>query len=76
MYVMKNNYILKGGINMNIASKIQKKCDEIWNDNYFEDSKIKRLKAFGAAVVSGVIDGAVIAYPIMIAINLYESIKK
>lgn len=61
---------------MNIASKIQKKCDEIWNDNYFEDSKIKRLKAFGAAVVSGVIDGAVIAYPIMIAINLYESIKK
>lgn len=61
---------------MNIASKIQKKCDEIWNDNYSEDSKFKRLKAFGAAVVSGVIDGAVIAYPIMIAINLYESIKK
>lgn len=56
---------------MNYASKIQKKCDEVWDENYSEDSKLKKLKACGAAILSGAIDGAVVAYPIMVGINLY-----
>ena len=61
---------------MNMASKIQKKCDEVWDENYFEDSKLKKLKATGAAILSGFIDGAVIAYPIMVGINLYAWVKE
>ena len=61
---------------MNYASKIQKKCDEIWDENYFEDSKLKRLKATGAAILSGFVDGAVIAYPFMLGINLYSWYKE
>ena len=60
---------------MNMASKIQNKCDEIWDGNYHEDSKLKKLKAAGAAILSGAIDGAVIAYPIMVGIDLYTIYK-
>ena len=60
---------------MNMASKIQNKCDEIWEENWYEDSKLKKLKAAGAAILSGAIDGAVIAYPIMVGINLYTIYK-
>ena len=60
---------------MNMASKIQNKCDEIWEENWYEDSKLKKLKAAGAAILSGAIDGAVIAYPIMVGIDLYTIYK-
>ena len=60
---------------MNMASKIQNKCDEIWEENWYEDSKLKKLKAAGAAILSGAIDGAVIAYPIMVGIDLYNIYK-
>lgn len=51
---------------MNMATKLQKKCDEVWDENYYEDSKLKKAKAIGAAMLSGAIDGAVIVYPIML----------
>ena len=60
---------------MNMASKIQNKCDEIWEENWYEDSKLKKLKAAGAVILSGAIDGAVIAYPIMVGIDLYTIYK-
>lgn len=60
---------------MNMASKIQNKCDEIWEENWYEDSKLKKLKAVDAAILSGAIDGAVIAYPIMVGISLYTIYK-
>ena len=55
---------------MNMASKIQNKCDKIWDENWHENSKLKKLEAAGAATLSGAIDGAVIAYPIMVGIAL------
>ena len=60
---------------MNMASKIQNKCDEIWEVNWYEDSKLKKSKAVGAAILSGAIDGEVIAYPIMVGIALYAIYK-
>lgn len=51
---------------MKMATKLQKKCDEVWDENYYEDSKLKKAKAIGAAMLSGAIDGAVIVYPIML----------
>ena len=61
---------------MNMASKIQNKCDEIWDENFYEDSKLKKLKAAGATILSGAIDGAVIAYPFMVGFDLYTIYKR
>ena len=61
---------------MNMASKIQNKCDEIWGENWYKDSKLKKLKAVGATILSGAIDGAVTVYPIMIGIDLYTIYKR
>lgn len=52
---------------MNMAKHLQEKLDEVYDDNIFEDSKLKKCKACGAAFLSGAIDGAVIAYPFMLA---------
>lgn len=49
-----------------MATKLQKKCDEVYWDNILEDSKLKKCKAYGAAFLGGAIDGAVIAYPMLL----------
>ena len=50
---------------MKLATKIQDKLDDIYYDNVFKDSKISKAKALGSALLSGVIDGTIIAFPIL-----------
>lgn len=50
---------------MELATMIQEKCKEIYDENY-GTGKLGTLKAIGAAILSGAVDGAVIAYPIML----------
>ncbi len=50
---------------MNLATKMQKKLDEVYYDNYYQNSRIGKVKAILAALGSGAIDGAIIAYPII-----------
>lgn len=47
---------------MEMAKHLQEALNEVYWDNIFEDSKVKKAKAIGAAFLSGAIDGAVIAY--------------
>ena len=51
---------------MKLATKIQNKLDNIYYNNVFKDSKISKAKAIGSALLSGAIDGAIIAFPILI----------
>ena len=48
---------------MGLATMIQEKCKEIYDENY-GTGKLGTLKAIGAGILSGVVDSAVIAYPI------------
>lgn len=51
-----------------MTKKILKWTDkEMKKVMYDEDVKCRTLKAFGLGVIEGAIDGAVIAYPILIA---------
>lgn len=50
---------------MELATMIQEKCKEIYDENY-GTGKLGTLKVIGAAILSGAVDGAVIAYPIML----------
>ena len=50
---------------MELATMIQEKCKEIYDENY-GTGKLGTLKAIGAEILSGAVDGAVIAYPIML----------
>ena len=50
---------------MELATMIQAKCKEIYDENYGE-GKLRMLKAIGAAMLSGAVDGAIIAYPIIL----------
>lgn len=63
-YFNENN-IEEGGIKMELATMIQTKCSEIYDENYGE-GKLRTLKAIGAAMLSGAVDGAVIAYPFVL----------
>lgn len=60
---------------MRLATKIQDKLDDIYYDNVFKDSKISKAKALGSALLSGAIDGAIIAFPILM-IGCIAKIKK
>ena len=51
---------------MDLAKQMQEKLYEVYVDNYDSDSKLKKLKAVLAAMAGGAIDGAVIAYPVML----------
>lgn len=57
-----NENNIKGGIKMELATMIQTKCREIYDENYGE-GKLRTLKAIGAAMLSGAVDAAVIVYP-------------
>lgn len=52
---------------MNLATNLQEKLDEVYWDNCNKDSKLKKCKANGAALLCGAIDGAVLIYPFMFA---------
>lgn len=51
---------------MMLATLLQEKCEEVYDSNIAENSIWKKRKALLAAVLSGAIDGAVIAYPFML----------
>ena len=51
---------------MKLATWIQDKLDDIYYDNMSDDSKISKVKCVGSAILSGAIDGAIIAFPILI----------
>lgn len=50
----------------NYATAIQEWCLDIWRENWNSTSKLNTCKAFGAAMLSGAIDGAVFMYPIVL----------
>lgn len=50
---------------MGLATMIQEKCKEIYDENY-GTGKLGTLKAIGAGILGGAVDGAVIAYPFML----------
>lgn len=50
---------------MRLATKIQDKLDDIYYDNMLEDGIISKAKCIGSAILSGVIDGTIIAFPIL-----------
>ena len=56
-----------------LATRIQKRCEEIWDENYGE-SKPKTVKAILAAMFSGAIDGVIISFPIMFISLLFTCI--
>lgn len=51
---------------MSIAKKLQEKLDEVYDENIFEDSNLKKCKAICAAFLIGAIDAAVITAPFML----------
>lgn len=51
---------------MMLATKLQNKLMEIYDEKIFEDSKFSKVQAVSAAFASGVIDGAVIMYPYLL----------
>ena len=51
---------------MNFASKWQEKLEDVWYENWYSDRKRDKAKAIAAAMCSGIIDGAVIIYPVML----------
>ena len=51
---------------MMLATLLQEKCEEVYYENITEDSIGKKCIANLAAMISGAIDGAVIAYPFML----------
>lgn len=66
---------------MMLATLLQAKCEEIYYENITEDSIWKKCTAILAAIFSVGIDGAVIAYPIMlilleIATHELEELRK
>ena len=66
---------------MMLATLLQAKCEEVYYENITEDSIWKKCTAILAAIFSGGIDGAVIAYPIAlilleIATHELEELRK
>lgn len=61
---------------MNIATAIQNRCDEVYDNNILKDSKLKKCKALGAACLSGVIDGIVVSVPIILGVRAANAIIK
>ena len=59
--------IQNGGNGMNLATKMQEKLEDIWNENWVSDRKRDKVKAVTAALCSGAIDGFVLMGPIMLA---------
>lgn len=52
---------------MDLAKLMQEKLYEVYVDCYYSDSKLGKVKAGLAAMVSGAIDGAVVSFPILMA---------
>ena len=66
---------------MMLATLLQEKCEEVYYENITEDSIKKKCTAILAAIISGVIDGAVIVCPfmlisLMIASHKLEKLRK
>lgn len=59
---------------MELATMIQEKCKEIFDENY-GTGKIGTIKAIGASILSGAVDGAVIAYPIVLVTKVMTKKK-
>ena len=57
-----------------LASMIQDKCVEVYDENYGE-SKIKTIKAVLAAMLSGAIDGMIVSWPFMYGALVHVVIK-
>lgn len=52
--------------NMKIATNIQNWCDRVYYDNITENGMAGKVKALGASLLSGAIDGCILGYPIAI----------
>lgn len=50
---------------MGLATELQEKLMETFDDNINSERKVDRFKAILAAFISGAIDGAVVMYPFM-----------
>lgn len=58
---------------MMLATLLQEKCEEVYWENITKDSIRKKCTAILAVMISGAIDGAVIAYPFMLISSMIDS---
>lgn len=61
---------------MEVSKLLQEWCREVWEDNCFSESKLDLCKAYGAAVLSGAIDGAVFLTAYTITVGLLRKLIK